>query len=209
MRRAILTKLSMEDLEANQELGQNLNLDTSSGASEPVVQFKGPLGEEVTKALQTAYNKDTLLGAPDTNVAQGESSPAETAVPTDSAGNQPEGKDVAMESQANDALGAGLGQGQIAPAGEAEPDIVAYAVNENTIDIPTIVDAAQEIDQADEDKEFIVIIDGTMDPENGLEGVPQERKVELVTALESICRSKNIPVFRSVQAFLQHEPKKD
>lgn len=211
MRRSILKKLSMEDLDANQALdsgtvnAQQPNGDNglSDNGADPVVQFTGPLGDEVTKALQVAYNKDALLGAPDANA------PATDAqAPTDGGGEQPQGREtstdgnVALESQANDALGAGLDQGQIQPSGEAPVDTIAYVVNENSIDTPTIVDAAQAMDRADEDKDFILIIDGTMDPENGLEGVPQERRVELVTALESMARANNVPVFRSVKAFL-------
>jgi hypothetical protein len=222
VRRSILSKVSMEDLNANQALDSGTvnaqgGLDNGGDGgvvqvgAEPVVQFTGPLGEEVTKALQAAYDKDALLGDPNAKPAE----PAAQA-PTDGAGDQPQGKDtstdgnvvdskdkVSMESQANDALGGGLPQGQVQPATDAPVDTIAYVVNENTIDVPTVVDAAQAIDQAEEDKDFILIIDGTMDPENGLEGVPQERKVELVTALESIARSKDVKVFRSVKAFLE------
>jgi hypothetical protein len=201
MRRSILTKLSVEELDPNTELAPGVtpaNGDGDEGSGEPVVQFTGPLGEEVTKALQTAYDKDVLLGAPDKDIANtnAEPTPNDPPLPSDSQ------QQVSLESQANDALGAGL---QIAPPVDNAPvDTIAYVINENTIDTPTVIDAAQAIDQADEDKDFILIIDGTMDPENGLEGVPQERKVELVTSLESIARANNVPVFRSVKAFLEH-----
>lgn len=215
MRRSILTKLSQEDLTPDPALQADTgNADSTTeqvtdNGSEPVVQFTGPLGDEVTKALQQAYDKDALLGAPDAQ----EPVSTETA-PTDGEGNQPQGKDgstdgnvvegaPALESQANDALGGGLGQGQALPSEDAPVDTIAYVVNEHTLDVPTVVEAAQAIDQADEDKDFILIIDGTMDPENGLEGVPQERKVELVTALESLARAKDVPVYRSVKAFLE------
>jgi hypothetical protein len=214
MRRSILSKLSLEQLEANTDLEPNTIPGNSE--SEPVVQFVGPLGDEITKALQTAYDKDVLLGAPDQDIANTNAKPKPndpplpSEAPTDGAGS-PTGTDdnandvgaqVALESQANDALGAGLGA-QIAPPVDDSPvDTIAYVVNENTLDTPTIIDAAQAMDQADEDKDFILIIDGTTDPENGLEGVPQERRVELVTSLESLARASNVPVFRSVKAFL-------
>jgi hypothetical protein len=200
MRRSILTKLSVEELDPNTELAPDTI--ASNGDAEPVVQFTGPLGEEVTKALQTAYDKDVLLGAPDKDIANtnAEPTPNDPPLPSESPADGAAG--VTLESQANDALGAGL---QIAPPVDNAPvDTIAYVINENTIDTPTVIDAAQAIDQADEDKDFILIIDGTMDPENGLEGVPQERKVELVTSLESIARANNVPVFRSVKAFLEH-----
>jgi hypothetical protein len=193
MRRSILSKLTQEALEPDQGVVQQ---DT-----DPVVQFSGPLGEAVTKALQTAYDKDALLGAPN----QGPNGEPVNEAPTDGAGTgegqQTDTTAVSLESQANDALGAGLGQ--VEPVGEAPVDTIAYVVNEKTLDMPTVIDAAQAMDQADEDKDFILIIDGTMDPENGLEGIPQEHRVELTTALESFARIAKVPVFRSVKAFLE------
>jgi hypothetical protein len=161
MRRSILTKLSVEELDPNTELAPDTI--ASNGDAEPVVQFTGPLGEEVTKALQTAYDKDVLLGAPDKDIANtnAEPTPNDPPLPSESPADGAAG--VTLESQANDALGAGL---QIAPPVDNAPvDTIAYVINENTIDTPTVIDAAQAIDQADEDKDFILIIDGTMDPE--------------------------------------------
>lgn len=203
MRRSILTKLTVEELDPNTDLDPNTTPaaagSTENPDAESVVQFTGPLGEEVTKALQSAYDKDVLLGAPDKDIANTNAEPTPNDPPLPSEAPT-DGANVSLESQANDALGAGL---QIAPPVDQAPvDTIAYVVNEHTLDTPTVIDAAQAMDQADEDKDFILIIDGTMDPENGLEGVPQERKVELVTSLESLAKVHNVPVFRSVKAFL-------
>lgn len=114
---------------------------------EATVVMTGPLGQAYTQALAVAFAKPTA-----DQLAEGETSQAVS--------------EVAMESQANDAI---MAAGAINAVTGAEADAVEdpqaliYGVSAAQLDEKTIVDIASEISQFELDapEEFVVVVDAT------------------------------------------------
>lgn len=158
-----------------------------------VIEFVGSLGEQFTKALNMAYNKDRIL------TGDGES-PDNDGNPENVAAEDKEAV-ASMETQAMDAQ---LAASVLPNAADDPANITVYAVNKDTIIPQDLVNVTSALDQDEEDKQFVLVIDGTGDGENSpLEKLPEERQVDLSEALESIAKALDIPVYPSIQAFLE------
>lgn len=183
LRQSLATEELREELalkSANTQ-GQE-DMTDQGGAAGQTVLMKGPLADAYTQALDIAYAK---------------------ADPAQSETEQP-----ALETQAMDAqVAQQLAQSLVNTAPASPPATVVYAVNQSKVTEDDLVSVTSDLGGQEKPGDYILIVDATQPSNNGDTGLPQERVLELNTALECIVEAHGGRVFHSLGAYLESRKK--
>lgn len=188
-------------------MSQLLNLaleDDESHKRDQQIVFNGPLADVFTKALQQAY--------PQGQVAEPEPGATEPAAAAPAA---PEGGEqalaVVLESQqmahaAVTTLAKMLANPQM--SGQAQTTNV-FGVSRNDLSAGVVVDVAKHVSGAQDapkpgQGDWVVIVDATMPGSSGQgSGEPEEKMIEINTAIESFVKAAGGKFFTSLKSFAE------
>ncbi len=150
--------------------------------------MKGPLSEVYTKALKIAYAKDPDTGI--TEIEQKEHKEKEA------------GTVEALESSAIDvaiANAVAANSSQVTPTDSFQ---TVYGVAKDYVNDDTLLDISKELNNCPENSEFILIIDGTQaGPDSQVSSIPQERMVQIQSAIECLVDVYKGKIFHSLEEF--------